>query len=349
MKVVQALLDRGDEVVGIDDLADPHDVALKYARLARHSHTAGFRFIKLDVADRPALSACFAEGGFDQVVHLAVPALEGRVTLHDRAGAAPGLVGFINVLEGCRREGVRHVVYASAANGSGARRGLRDAGLPSDLPLQPNERLAQCYGRLHGLATTGLRFFNVYGATDRSIAAATGVSRALVQGQLLPALQQDSHLDNDLGDVEDIVRGILRALTLPSVVRPGASGEADPLARVLSVGSRDPVRLLDFVAALEQVADGRARWQLPPIQPGSSANEESGGSGRLVDLVGGARATMPLAEGVQRFVSWYLAHHGLRPSQEPVVKRRAVLFDERDLSRLPSPPVAMPASLRSAS
>lgn len=329
MHVAQALLARGDEVVGIDGLADPYDVALKYARLTRIQTHPRFRFLKLDVSDRPAVNACFAAEGFAQVVHLATQAGGGRGLSHPRESAQPNLVGFINMLEGCRQHGVPHMVYASSSSAySGGRRGgladgdtrLRSAS-EHEARKMPNEAMAHTYSRLHGLATTGLRFFTVYGPWGRPDQSAYGFARHLLAGEPMPVPK--SGPGPGLTYVDDIVAGVLQAL-VPPKARPGDDGA---VARVLNIGSHDPVRLLDFIASLENAVGREAELKMLPLPIEDLANPDAPAPVARLDLVGECRPTMPLAEGVQRFVHWYLSYHGLREGRDATALRRAAVFD----------------------
>jgi UDP-glucuronate 4-epimerase len=335
MHVAQAFLARGDEVVGMDDLSDQYEVALKYARLSRIQAHSRFRFLKIDVSDRPAVNACFATHGFEQVVHLATQAGGGRAVTHPRASAQPNLVGFINMLEGCRQHGVPHMVYASSSN---VYSGLRQMNLaqrvehgPSVSEVEshkmPNELMAQTYSRLHGLATTGLRFFTVYGPWGRPDMSYYGFTRALLAGDPIPQAHGGS-IGSGLTYVDDIVAGILQALRLPARTKAEERTHPGAQARVLNIGSHDPVRLLDFVAALENAVGRESELKMLPMSMGDADSPAEGALQRLPDLVGDRRSTMPLAEGVQRFVHWYLGYHGLGSNKEPSSQRRTAVFED---------------------
>lgn len=337
MHVAQAFLARGDEVVGVDDLSDQYEVALKYARLSRIQSHPRFRFLKMDVSDRPAVNACFTANGFEQVVHLATQAGGGRAVSHPRESAQPNLVGFINILEGCRQHGVPHMVYASSSN---VYSGLRQMNLASrtlhgpsasevEAHKMPNELMAQTYSRLHGLATTGLRFFTVYGPWGRPDMAYYGFTRALLAGDPIPPTHGGA-ISPGLTYVDDIVTGILQALRLPARTTADERAHPGAQARVLNIGSHDPVRLLDFVAALENAVGREAELKMMPMDLDDAGKPVDAALPRQPDLVGERRSTMPLAEGVQRFVHWYLGYHGLRSSsdKEPSAQRRAAVFED---------------------
>jgi UDP-glucuronate 4-epimerase len=334
MHVAQAFLARGDEVLGVDDLSDQYEVALKYARLSRIQSHPRFRFLKMDVSDRPAVNGCFASNGFEQVVHLATQAGGGRAVSHPRESAQPNLVGFINMLEGCRQHGVPHMVYASSSN---VYSGLRQMNLanraehgPSASEVEahkmPNELMAQTYSRLHGLATTGLRFFTVYGPWGRPDMAYYGFTRALLAGDPISPVHGGA-IGAGLTYVDDIVAGILKSLQLPERTSSDERAHPGAQARVLNIGSHDPVRLLDFVAALENAVGREAELKMLPMALDGADASAEGAVQRLPELVGERRSTMPLAEGVQRFVHWYLSYHGLGSHGEPSAHRRAAVFE----------------------
>ncbi|MGY0194666.1 NAD-dependent epimerase/dehydratase family protein [Leptothrix sp. BB-4] len=337
MHVASTLLAHGDEVVGVDALDDPFDVALTYARLARIQSHPRFRFARLDIADRPAVDNCFQSGQFDVVVHLATQ--QGGAEREGRGPVRVHLSGFVNVLEGCRQHGVPHLVYASSSDIDCERRarsvntvGVSDC--RSDKRV--GETLARAYSRLHGVATTGLRFFTVYGPWGRPDIGYHELTRGLMTGEPLPVYPREGEIGHGLTYVDDIVGGIERALRRTEQSEPGLQpGEAP--ARVLNIGSHDPVRLLDFIAALE-VALGRAGdHKVMPVAGADTPEEAARAAAGLDDgaqsvhggdFLGEQRVTMPLAEGVQRFVHWYLAYHGMDPARSTSALRRAAVFED---------------------
>ena len=333
MHVASALLSRGDEVVGVDALDDPFDVALTYARLARIQSHPRFRFSRLDIADRPAVDNCFQAGRFDVVVHLATQ--QGGATRDGRVPVQVHLSGFVNVLEGCRQHGVPHLVYASSSDvNCERRRAALPDGASADVRVdkRAGETLARAYSRLHGVATTGLRFFTVYGPWGRPDIGYHELTRGLLSGEPLPVYPREGEIGHGLTYVDDIVAGIERALRRPEP-RDADLLPGEAPARVLNIGSHDPVRLLDFIAALE-LALGRA-GELK-VMPMAGAETEEGAAeiaaddpaSRVGNFLGEQRATMPLAEGVQRFVHWYLAYHGLDPARSTSALRRAAVFED---------------------
>ncbi len=337
MHVASALLARGDEVVGVDGLDDPFDVALTYARLARIQSHPRFRFSRLDIADRPAVDNCFQAGAFDVVVHLATQ--QGGAARDGRVPVRVHLSGFVNVLEGCRQHGVPHLVYASGSDVDGERRrGTRSEGVRDDTSpasrqdKRAGETLARAYSRLHGVATTGLRFFTVYGPWGRPDIGYHELTRGLLTGEPLPVYPREGEIGHGLTYVDDIVAGIERALRRPEP-RDASLLPGEAPARVLNIGSHDPVRLLDFIAALEHALGRPGDLKVMPVA-GAEGDDDGGDvssedlAARAANFLGDRRVTMPLAEGVQRFVHWYLSYHGMDPSRSTSSLRRAAVFED---------------------
>ena len=331
MHVALALLRRGDEVVGLDNLNDYYDVGLKQARLAQLLALPGFRFERLDIADTAATLACFAGSGFERVVHLAAQAGVRYSVTHPHAYAQSNLVGFLNLLEGCRHHAVKHLVYASSSSVYGGNTKMPFSELDAvDHPVslyaatkKANELMAHSYSHLYGLPSTGARFFTVYGPWGRPDMAYFAFTRAILAGEPI-AVFNHGHMSRDFTYIDDIVAGVLGVLDAPPVAVAGlADSPADKRAgtaasgapyRVLNIGSHQPVPLLDFIAALERALGRRARLDLQAMQPGDVPATYADVTA-LQALTGSARPPMPLGEGVQRFVDWYRAYHdaaGLR-------------------------------------
>ncbi len=319
MHVALALLRRGDEVVGIDNLNDYYDVSLKRARLARLQAEPGFRFERVDIADSAATAACFESGGFDRVVHLAAQAGVRYSVTHPAAYAQSNLVGFLNILEGCRQRQVEHLVYASSSSVYGGNRKLpfaEDDAVDHPVSLyaatkKANELMAHSYSHLYRLPTTGLRFFTVYGPWGRPDMAYFAFTRAILAGEPI-AVFNHGHMSRDFTYIDDIVSGLLPVLDAPPAVGADDTSAAASSApyRVLNIGSHAPVPLLDFIGALERALGRRAVLDLQPMQPGDVPATYADVS-RLQALTGSAHPALPLAEGVQRFVDWYRDYHGL--------------------------------------
>jgi UDP-glucuronate 4-epimerase len=237
------------------------------------------------------------------------------------------------------------MVYASSSHafGSGRRSSLADgdsrlrSASEHEARKMPNELMASTYSRLHGLATTGLRFFTVYGPWGRPDLSAYGFARHLLAGDPMPT-PKASTAGAGLTYVDDIVAGVLQAL-VPAKARPGDPGA---VARVLNIGSHDPVRLLDFIAALENAVGREAELKMLPLPIEDLADLDAAAPSSQVELVGERRPTMPLAEGVQRFVHWYLSYHGLREGSDATALRRAAVFDLPGRVRpVPGEPVSL--------
>ena len=321
MHVARRLLDAGAEVVGVDDLNAYYDPALKRARLATLEGSPGVSFRRADVADRAAMAALFGTGRFGRVVHLAAQAGVRHSLKDPHAYADANLVGFVNVLEGCRHGGVEHLVYASSSSVYGGNVRMpfseRDAvDHPSSLyaaTKKANELMAHAYAHLYGLPATGLRFFTVYGPWGRPDMAAFLFVDAILAGRPIDVFNHGD-MRRDFTYVDDIVEGVVRVLDRPPVADP-AHDPADPDPsrsrapyRVLNIGNSDPVPLLEFVAAIEAALGRRAQLRLLPMQAGDVPATFADTS--ALEALTGFRPRTPVREGVRRFVDWYRRHYG---------------------------------------
>jgi len=310
LHTAQRLLARGDTVTGIDNLNDYYDPALKQARLALLNGHPGFRFQALDVAERTGMERLFAGQRFDAVVHLAAQAGVRYSITHPHAYLESNLTGFGHVLEGCRAQGVGHLVYASSSSVYGGNTKMPFAETDAvDHPVslyaatkKANELMAHTYSHLYRLPTTGLRFFTVYGPWGRPDMAYFSFTKAVLEGRPIDVFNHGD-MKRDFTYIDDIVEGVLRVLDKPAT--PDAAGAAP--YRVFNIGNHDPVPLLDFIACIEQATGRIATKNLLPMQPGdvpaTYASTEA-----LRDWVGFAPST-PLAEGIGRFVRWYREYH----------------------------------------
>jgi UDP-glucuronate 4-epimerase len=304
MHVSQRLLADGCEVVGVDSLDAYYDPALKAARLARLQATPGFSFERLDVADRAATAALFESGGFERVVHLAAQAGVRHSLQNPQAYAQSNLVGFVNVLEGCRHAGVGHLVYASSSSVYGGNETMPfSEGDRVDHPVslyaatkKANELMAHAYSHLFGLPTTGLRFFTVYGPWGRPDMAAFLFVDAILSGRPIDVFNHGD-MKRDFTYVDDIVEGVVRVL-----------GHVPSPYRVLNIGNSYPVALADFIAAIEDALRMQAHKRLLPMQPGDVPATFADVSA-LTALIGFKPGT-DVREGVRRFVAWYRAYYG---------------------------------------
>ena len=318
----ERLLDRGDAVVGLDNLNDYYDVSLKQARLDRLLKCPGFRFERLDVADRDGMRQLFAGQSFERVVHLAAQAGVRYSIENPHAYVDSNLVGFMNVLEGCRHGGVGHLVYASSSSVYGANTALPfSVGDNVDHPLsmyaaskKANELMAHCYAHLYGLPVTGLRFFTVYGPWGRPDMALFLFTRSILAGEPINVFNHGCHR-RDFTYIDDIVEGVIRCLDHvpgPDPDWDGASPDPGSSAapwRVYNIGNQQPVQLLDYIELLEQALGRKAVRNLLPLQPGDVPDTFADVDALARDV--GYRPSTPVEVGVRRFVDWYRHYYGV--------------------------------------
>ncbi|MDQ5926660.1 MAG: UDP-glucuronate 4-epimerase [Pseudomonadota bacterium] len=323
MHVAQALLARGDEVVGIDNLNDYYSPQLKQDRLTHLQQQAGaehWRFEQMDVADNAALQALFARERFDGVVHLAAQAGVRYSLTNPHAYAQSNLVGFVNILEACRHHATAHLVYASSSSVYGGNVKMPFAETdPVDHPVslyaatkKANELMAHTYSHLYGLPTTGLRFFTVYGPWGRPDMAPMLFTRAILAGDPIKVFNH-GQMKRDFTYIDDIVRGVVATLDRPPVADPGFN-RAEPSAagswapyKVFNIGRSEPVPLLDFIGTLEDALGVQAQKDLQPMAPGDVAATYADVS--ALTAWTGQQPQVDLGEGVRRFVAWYRNYH----------------------------------------
>jgi len=306
------LLQDGHRVVGVDNLNELNEPALKHARLARLEGRPGFSFVRADVADAAAVTRLVEEARPEGVVHLAAQAGVRYSVTHPRAYTDANLVGFGNVLEACARGRVAHLVYASSSSVYGANRKVPfSEGDPVDNPVsyyaatkKANELQAHAYSHIHRLPTSGLRFFTVYGPWGRPDMAPVLFARAILRGQPIQ-LFNEGRMRRDFTYVDDVVEAVVRVLARPP---PDADGEVP--YRVLNVGNSSPVELEAFVATLEGHLGRKAERVLAPMQPGDVVATWADTS-RLEALTGFAPRTS-LDEGLRRMAEWLVAYDGRR-------------------------------------
>ena len=314
------LLARGDTVVGLDNLNDYYEVQLKHDRLARLTPHANFRFVHMDVADRDGMARLFAGERFDRVIHLAAQAGVRYSLVNPHAYIDSNIVGFMNVLEGCRHSKVQHLVYASSSSVYGGNTRMPFSEHDSvDHPVsmyaatkKANELMAHTYSHLFGLPTTGLRFFTVYGPWGRPDMALFLFTKAILEGRPIDVYNH-GNMQRDFTYVDDIVEGVIRVLDRVAAPNAGYRSEApDPGTsnapfRVFNIGNHNPVPLLDFIAAIEAALGRTAQKNLMPLQdgdvPATYADVES-----LNDWVGFTPAT-DIHIGIARFVEWYRGYY----------------------------------------
>lgn len=317
----KALLERGDEVLGIDNLNAYYDPKLKAARLAILERDPKFRFAKLDIADRSAVQDVFDRQKFDRVVHLAAQAGVRHSMLDPHLYVQSNITGFLHVLEGCRLQGVQHLVYASTSSVYGANTRMPFSEKQNvDHPLtlyaatkKANESMAHSYSSLYGLPTTGLRFFTVYGPWGRPDMALFLFTRNILAGIPIDVFNEGHHR-RDFTYIDDIVQGVLGVLDRAATPDPGwHSAEPDPDSsyapyRIYNLGNQTPVTLLRYIEVLEKRLGRKAQKNLKPMQPGDVRDTWADLSSLTRDV--GYRPRTELEEGVGRFVDWYLAYYG---------------------------------------
>ncbi len=313
------LLERGDDVVGLDNMNDYYDVSLKEARLERLAPYEWFRFVKLDVADREGMEALFREEGFERVIHLAAQAGVRYSIENPHAYVDSNLVGFMNILEGCRYNQVQHLVYASSSSVYGANRSMPFSIHDNiDHPLsmyaatkKANELMAHTYSSLYGLPTTGLRFFTVYGPWGRPDMALFLFTKAILEGRPIDVFNYGKHR-RDFTYIDDIVEGVVRTCDHVARANPDWTGEQpDPGTsfapyRVYNIGNSQPVELMRYIEVLEDCLGRKAEKNLLPLQPGDVPDTYADVDDLIRDV--DYRPATPVEEGVSRFVDWYRSY-----------------------------------------
>ncbi len=316
MSTTLKLLARGDEVIGLDNLNDYYDVALKQSRLDRLTPHPNFRFYKGDVGDRAGVEQLFATEKFDRVIHLAAQAGVRYSLQNPQAYIDSNVVGFMNILEGCRHNKVGHLVYASSSSVYGGNTKMPFSEHDSvDHPVsmyaatkKANELMAHTYSHLFGLPTTGLRFFTVYGPWGRPDMALFLFTKAILEGRAIDVFNE-GNMQRDFTFIDDIVEGVMRVLDRPATANASYDSKvADPATsnvpyRVFNIGNNDPVPLLDFIGCIEGALGRKAEKNLLPLQdgdvPATYANTDA-----LRYWVGFVPAT-PIKTGIAHFVKWY--------------------------------------------
>jgi UDP-glucuronate 4-epimerase len=316
------LLARGDRVYGIDNLNDYYDVSLKQARLARLNEHPGFRFERLDIADREDMARLFRRERFDAVMHLAAQAGVRYSIENPHAYIDSNLLGFGNILEGCRHGGVGHLVFASSSSVYGANTKLPFSEHDNvDHPVslyaatkKANELMAHCYAHLYGLPCTGLRFFTVYGPWGRPDMALFKFTKGILEGRPIPVFNQGKMI-RDFTYIDDIVEGVVRIIDRPPRPDPQWSGERpDPATsyapwRVYNIGNNRPVELMRYIEVLEQCLGKKAILDLLPMQPGDVPATYADTQDLERDV--GFKPNTPIEVGVARFVAWYKEYYGV--------------------------------------
>lgn len=310
------LLERGDEVIGIDNLNDYYEVSLKIDRLARIKDHANFTDVRLDIADRAGMEEVFKKHQPQKVVNLAAQAGVRYSLQNPHAYVDSNIVGFINILEGCRHHNVKHLVYASSSSVYGANESMPFSVHDNvDHPLslyaaskKANELMAHTYSNLYNLPTTGLRFFTVYGPWGRPDMALFLFTKAILSGEKIDVFNYGKHR-RDFTYIDDIVEGVIRTLDHNAQPNPDWSGlNPDPGTsktpwRVYNIGNQNPVELMAYIETLERFLGKTAEKNLLPLQPGDVPDTYADVEALVTDV--GYKPNTSIEQGIERFVSWY--------------------------------------------
>lgn len=313
------LMDAGHQVVGLDNMNDYYDVNLKQARLDLLQSPL-FSFHKIDLADREGIARLFAEEKFTRVIHLAAQAGVRYSLENPFAYADSNLIGYLNILEGCRHNKVEHLLYASSSSVYGLNRKMpfsTDDSVDHPVSLyaatkKANELMAHTYSHLYGIPTTGLRFFTVYGPWGRPDMALFKFTKAMLEGKSIDVYNYGK-MKRDFTYIDDIVEAIVRMQDIipqPNpewTVETGSPADSSAPYRVYNIGNSSPVELMDYITALEEALGMIAEKNMMPIQPGDVL-ETSADTKPLYDLVG-FRPQTTVRQGVKNFVDWYKAYY----------------------------------------
>ncbi|CNG97455.1 UDP-glucose 4-epimerase [Yersinia thracica] len=317
--LVLRLLERGDTVIGIDNHNDYYDPAIKEDRLARHINHPNYTHLRVDLADRLAIQDCFATHKPQRVVNLAAQAGVRYSIDNPLAYINSNILGFAHILEGCRHNGVEHLVYASSSSVYGANTSVpfsvhQSVNHPLSLyaaTKKSNELMAHTYSHLYGLPTTGLRFFTVYGPWGRPDMALFKFTKAILAGEFIQVFNHGKHR-RDFTYIDDIIEGIVRVLDKPAQKNEGwNSNIPDPATskapwRVYNIGNNKSEELMDYITALEKALGKKAKQELLPLQPGDVTDTYA----NIDDLVENFHYTpkVEIEEGIGYFVDWYRSY-----------------------------------------
>jgi UDP-glucuronate 4-epimerase len=320
--LAERLLCDGCRVTGIDNLNAYYDVRLKEERLSRLTMHRGLAFHRCDLADRQAMARIFAQNRFDAVVNLAAQAGVRYSLENPHAYVDANLVGFVNVLEGCRHNKVKHLVFASSSSVYGANTAMpfsvhQNVDHPVSLyaaTKKANELMAHTYSHLYGLPCTGLRFFTVYGPWGRPDMALFLFTRAILAGEPIQVYNH-GRMQRDFTYIDDIIEGVARVVSrVPAGDSRWNADAPDPAIsyapyRLYNIGNNQPVALLDFIAEIEKALGRKAQMEMMPMQAGDVPATYAD----IEDLAGdtGFRPATPIGEGIRRFVAWYRQYYGV--------------------------------------
>ncbi|MFA6229072.1 MAG: NAD-dependent epimerase [Rhodanobacter sp.] len=321
--VALRLLERGDEVIGIDNLSDYYDVNLKKARLARFDEHPRYTHLSADLSDRAAIELAFARHRPQRVVNLAAQAGVRYAAENPHIYVSTNITGFLHVIEGCRHHDVEHLVYASTSSVYGADTQMPfSEHQPTEHPLtlyaaskKANEMMAHSYAHLYGLPCTGLRFFTVYGPWGRPDMALFLFTKAILAGEPIKVFNHGHH-KRSFTYIDDIAEGVIRALDDVPSGNPGWNGKSpDPASslapyRLFNIGNEEPVELLRYIEVLERCLGRKATMEMLPLQAGDVPDTEADMSALAAAV--GYSPKVPVEEGVANFVRWYRDYYGVR-------------------------------------
>jgi UDP-glucuronate 4-epimerase len=322
------LLDRGDEVIGLDNLNEYYDVTLKHGRVGQLRERGGFTFHQIDLADRGAMERLFAEKRPEVVIHLAAQAGVRYSLTNPHSYTSSNITGFLHVLEGCRSINVRHLVYASTSSVYGANTQMPfKESVSANHPLtlyaatkKANELMAHSYSHLFGIPTTGLRFFTVYGPWGRPDMALFLFTRAILDGRPIPVFN-GGEMMRDFTYVDDIVEGVVRTADSPAAADPTWSGAVpDPATsaapwRIFNIGNSRPTQLMRYIEVLEECLGQKAQYKMLPMQPGDVP--ATWADVDALHAAVGYRPATPIEVGVRRFVEWYREYYKTEANVQP--------------------------------
>ncbi|MGD8940885.1 MAG: NAD-dependent epimerase [Gammaproteobacteria bacterium] len=316
-RLAQRLLERGDEVIGIDNLNDYYDVSLKQARLGLIKSHSAFSEARIDIQDRDAMEQVFAKHKPHRVVNLAAQAGVRYSLINPHSYIDSNILGFTNILEGCRHNGVEHLVYASSSSVYGANTNMPFSVHHNvDHPLslyaaskKANELMAHTYSHLYNIPTTGLRFFTVYGPWGRPDMALFLFTKNILAGKPIDVFNYGKHR-RDFTYIDDIVEGVIRVLDKPAEPNPDWTGDKPDSStskgpyRLYNIGNNQPVELMHYIEVLQDCLGKKAELNLLPLQPGDVPDTYAD----VTDLVNdvGYKPDTSVEEGIANFVKWYL-------------------------------------------
>jgi UDP-glucuronate 4-epimerase len=318
--VARALLEQGSAVIGVDSLNAYYDPKLKEARVGQLTGLPGFDFRRLDLADRAATAALFAGTRPKRVIHLAAQAGVRHSLVDPHAYIDANFAGFLNVLEGCRHNGVEHLTYASSSSVYGANTAMPfSTHQAADHPVslygaskRANELMAHCYSHLFQLPTTGLRFFTVYGPWGRPDMAYYSFTRDILDGRSIRVFNQ-GNMRRDFTYIDDVVTGVMRVSDRPAApdpawdgTRPNPAGSSAPF-KLYNIGNNRPVEVMHVIATLERLLGGKAVLEMLPMQPGDVPATYADVDDLARDV--GFSPSTPIEVGLERFVAWYRDYH----------------------------------------